>query len=324
VRSAQAQRFRRTLALAFGAVVAVGGLTALAGTASAGAAAPQAGVGGTLYVDPGSNVVKWVAANLNDPREPVIADRIASQPQAHWLSNYDPATIAQDVTGYVGGAGDQLPVLSVYGIPNRDCGGASAGGAPDLASYQSWIGQIAGALGDHPVLIILETDSLALQTCLSGDEVTARDDALHQATLTLKGADPNAKVYLDGGHSAWNSAGEQASRLMAAGVTDADGVFTNVSNFNPTADEVAYGKQILAAIGDPDLHLIVDTSRNGNGSNGEWCDPDGRALGQNPTTTTDDDAVDAYLWVKLPGESDGCADPAGTFDPDLAYALATN
>jgi endoglucanase len=34
--------------------------------------------------------------------------------------------------------------------------------------------------------------------------------------------------------------------------------------------------------------------------------------------------VDAFLWVKPPGEADGCADPAGTFDPALAYALPTN
>jgi endoglucanase len=34
--------------------------------------------------------------------------------------------------------------------------------------------------------------------------------------------------------------------------------------------------------------------------------------------------VDAFLWVKPPGEADGCADPAGTFDPNLAAALANN
>jgi endoglucanase len=33
--------------------------------------------------------------------------------------------------------------------------------------------------------------------------------------------------------------------------------------------------------------------------------------------------VDAFLWVKPPGEADGCADKAGTFDPALASALAT-
>jgi len=35
-----------------------------------------------------------------------------------------------------------------------------------------------------------------------------------------------------------------ASRLNAAGVAQADGFSLNVSNFNPTASEVAYGKAV--------------------------------------------------------------------------------
>ncbi|MEU9059450.1 hypothetical protein AB0D13_11400 [Streptomyces sp. NPDC048430] len=33
--------------------------------------------------------------------------------------------------------------------------------------------------------------------------------------------------------------------------------------------------------------------------------------------------LDVYLWVKLPGESDGCKGSAGSFTPDYAYELAT-
>ena len=43
-----------------------------------------------------------------------------------------------------------------------------------------------------------------------------------------------------------------------------------------------------------------------------------------PTLATGEPTVAAYLWVKLPGEADGCAGAAGQFLPDLAYALATN
>jgi endoglucanase len=32
--------------------------------------------------------------------------------------------------------------------------------------------------------------------------------------------------------------------------------------------------------------------------------------------------IDGYLWVKLPGESDGCAGAPGTFTPSYAYDLA--
>jgi endoglucanase len=75
--------------------------------------------------------------------------------------------------------------------------------------------------------------------------------------------------------------------------------------------------------------VVIDTSRNGNGplnppNPNDWCDPPGRAIGKFPTTATGVAGIDAYLWVKLPGEADGCAGAAGQFIPDLAYQLANN
>jgi endoglucanase len=46
-------------------------------------------------------------------------------------------------------------------------------------------------------------------------------------------------------------------------------------------------------------------------------------VGRAPTLATGVPSVAAYLWIKLPGEADGCAAGAGQFVPDLAYALAT-
>ncbi|MEU0380739.1 hypothetical protein ABZ093_26030 [Streptomyces cyaneofuscatus] len=34
-------------------------------------------------------------------------------------------------------------MLVPYAIPDRDCGGASQGGAPDIAAYDAWIGEFA-------------------------------------------------------------------------------------------------------------------------------------------------------------------------------------
>jgi endoglucanase len=318
---------QRRAALGAAALLATAG-TVVWATAARGAAAPQASplaaVNG-LYIDPNSQVLRWVAANPNDSRMPLIRDRIASQPQARWFSTFNIGTIQQQVASYVSGATDgSAPVLVAYGIPNRDCGGASAGGAPDLASYASWIGNFARGLGSSNAIVILEPDSLALQTCLTGAQVTARDNALAAAVQTFRSSAPNAKVYLDAGHSAWNSAGEAANRLRAAGVTSSAGIFTNVSNFNPTSNEQNFAAAVLGAIGNPALRAVIDTSRNGNGSNGQWCDPAGRALGQHPTRLLPGNALlDAFLWVKPPGEADGCAAAAGTFSPALAFALAS-
>jgi endoglucanase len=310
-------------ALAAGVVaVAAAGVWLGSGSASAGT------LSGTLYRDPDSNVVKWVAANSGDSRAAVIRTNIASQPQARWFANFNLSTAQQEASSFVGAANaaNQVPVLSVYQITNRDCGGASAGGAPDLNQYQQWIGNFSRGLGNRLVVIILETDSIALLTCLSQQELAARNAALSTAVQTIKSANPSAKVYLDGGHSAWNSASDQANRLRAAGVQYADGFYTNVSNFQSTNSEANYGRQIISALngaGVTGKRQIIDTSRNG-GAAGDWCGDDNtdRRIGRYPTLDTGDSNIDGYLWVKPPGEADGCAFQAGSFQPQLAYSLA--
>jgi endoglucanase len=281
-----------------------------------------------FFNDPQSQVNQWIAADKNDSREPLIASKIASRPQAVWFATYKPSTVTADVrrvTSAAAGAG-KVPVLVAYQIPNRDCGGASAGGAPDLASYDAWVKKFAAGLGSGEVIVILEPDSVALTTCLSSSELSGRYASLARAGAAIHAADSRAKVYFDAGHSHWNSAADQAAKLRAAGVlTSGDGIYTNVSNFQLTSAEIPYAKQVLAALGGSSrLHAVIDTGRNGNGApaDGSWCDPAGRAVGTAPTTATGDAAIDAFLWVKPPGEVDGCAGPAGSFSPDYAAALA--
>jgi endoglucanase len=80
-------------------------------------------------------------------------------------------------------------------------------------------------------------------------------------------------------------------------------------------------------------HFVIDTSRNGQGAWAPpagtrhpdpqtWCNPPDRGLGQPPTTRTGNPLVDAYLWIKTPGESDGqCDRGTGTgTDPARGYA----
>jgi endoglucanase len=72
---------------------------------------------------------------------------------------------------------------------------------------------------------------------------------------------------------------------------------------------------------------VIDTARNGNGptSDYQWCNPSGRAIGEQPTTNTGNSIVDAFLWVKPPGESDGTCNggpQAGVWWPDYALGMA--
>lgn len=282
-----------------------------------------------LYRHPESQVLDWVRGHRDDPRRPLIESRIAAQPAAVWFAAYNPTGVTaqvRDVTSAAAGAG-RTPVLVPYAIPDRDCGGASEGGAPGLAEYDAWMGRFAEGLGSGPVIVILEPDAIALSDCLSAGQRAARFASLARAGRTLHAANPRVRVYFDGGHSGWHTAAKQAAALREAGAaTSGDGIFTNVSNFHSTADEAADARRVLAALGGPArLGAVIDTSRNGNGAPqaGQWCDPAGRALGRTPTTKTGESRIDAYLWVKLPGESDGCKGTAGSFTPDYAYDLAT-
>ncbi|MGX1882163.1 glycoside hydrolase family 6 protein [Streptomyces sp. NPDC055287] len=281
-----------------------------------------------LYRHPESQVLDWVRANRDDPRHPLIKSRIADRPAAVWFAAYNPGAVTAQVRAVTSAAqsAGRVPVLVPYAVPDRDCGGASQGGAPDLGAYDDWIADFAAGLGGGEVIVVLEPDSIALSDCLSARERAARFASLARAGRTLHAANPRAKVYFDAGHSGWHSAEKQAAALRAAGArSNSDGIFTNVSNFHRTADEAAYARRVLAALGGPaGLGAVIDTSRNGNGppAEGQWCDPAGRALGRAPTTRTGEARVDAYLWIKLPGESDGCKGAAGTFTPDYAYQLA--
>jgi endoglucanase len=76
-------------------------------------------------------------------------------------------------------------------------------------------------------------------------------------------------------------------------------------------------------------HFVIDTSRNGQGpwtpttsypDPQDWCNPPDRGTGLRPTANTGIALLDAYLWIKIPGESDGeCTrglGPTGTVDPE--------
>uniref|UniRef100_UPI000D724C91 Glycoside hydrolase family 6 n=1 Tax=metagenome TaxID=256318 RepID=UPI000D724C91 len=281
-----------------------------------------------FYVDPDTGAARWVAANPGDPRAAVIRDRIASVPQGRWFTQNNPGTVRGQVDAFVGAAAaaGKIPILVVYNIPNRDCSGASSGGMPNHTAYRQWIDEVAAGLAGRPAAIILEPDVLALMTsCMNESQQAETRASMAYAGKRLKAGSSQAKVYFDAGHSAWLAPSEMAARLVAADIANsADGISVNVSNYRTTAESVNYAKAVVAATGAPHLKIVVDTSRNGNGPapDSEWCDPPGRAIGTPSTTDTGDPAVDAFLWIKLPGEADGCIAPAGQFVPQRAYELA--
>jgi endoglucanase len=280
-----------------------------------------------LYAEPDTpaaqQVHEWQASRPADANRMA---KLAAQPQTKWLGDWNPDPYAE-ANAYLSAAekSHAWPVLTLYNLPGRDCGSYSAGGAANDTAYQAWIRRVAQAMGQRPVIIVLEPDAVPELDCFSPSRQPAVLSLLRNAVAVLK-QDRQAYVYLDAGNTTWQSAATMAGRLTQAGLVQADGFALNVSNFIPTAENLRYGGQLSGLVGGK--HFVIDTSRNGRGSNGQWCNPVGRALGQAPSTATGQPLADAYLWIKSPGESDGeCGrnEPAaGEWWPDYALSLAVN
>ncbi len=281
--------------------------------------------GAPFYVNPTSAAMR--AAQSADPPSPELTT-VANTPQAYWIVPGPSASTVAKYTGDANAAG-AIPVLSIYGIPHRDCGSFAAGGMASGDAYRAWIDGIAAGIGGSRAAIVLEPDALAMADCLSADQRQERFDLIRYAVDALT-RNPAAAVYVDAGHLRWHSPEEMASRLNQAGVERARGFSLNVANFFTTEEEIGYGEAISGLTNGK--HYVIDTSRNGNGAAPDsplhWCNPSGRALGVPPTTQTAGAHADAYLWVKRPGESDGTCDkgdpPAGTFVNQFVVELASN
>ena len=105
------------------------------------------------------------------------------------------------------------------------------------------------------------------------------------------------------------------------------------SEWNPSHNELQYALHLRKAMSEGirgfQPHMIIDTGRNGvagmRSDCANWCNIRGAGVGLVATTeTARPRVVDAYFWLKTPGESDGCTQtlPDGSscprFDEDCA------
>ena len=282
--------------------------------------------GAELYVNPDTSAARQVAEWQDTrPEDAELLEKISFRPIAAWFDRDEDVTEVVDEYVTRAREADTLPVLVAYNIPNRDCSANSEGnGATSADEYRAWIRAFADGIGSRKAVVILEPDALALLDCLPESQRSSRVALIRDAVEVLEKR-PNVSVYVDAGNPRWMEATEMARRLGKAGISRAEGFSLNVSSFYGTAENVRYGEELSTLTGGK--HFVIDTSRNGRGPSpdDEWCNPPDRALGEPPTTATAKDVVDAYLWIKPPGESDGTCNggpPAGDWWPDYALDLA--
>ena len=312
--------------LTVAAVAAVGAVSAPVHSADTPAvrlasdANPLAGM--PFYVNPQS---KGMRAAQGNP-DPLLA-AVVNTPTAYWMDHISTPAVDAKYIATAQAAGT-MPILALYGIPNRDCGSYAAGGFGSAGAYRAWIDGVAAAIGTGPAAVILEPDALAMIDCLSPGQQQERLELIGYAVDTLT-RNPATAVYVDAGHPRWVAADVMAGRLNQVGVQKARGFSLNTANFFTTEESMGYGQAISGMTNG--AHYVIDTSRNGagpvEGDDLYWCNPSGRALGVAPTTATGNPTVDAFLWVKRPGESDGScrgAPSAGPFVSQYAIDLARN
>ena len=374
---------------------------ALLAGATASTASAHGGPLGPFYVpQPNAGAITQLKAlaAAGQWKDAALLAKMITTPTAVWFTKGTPAEVKASVRATVNAAARKhaVPVLVAYDAPARDCSQYSAGGAASDADYKAWIDGFAAGIGSAAAVVVVEPDGLSLLPSDCGQEPADQSGPITQGRFgniayaaKKLGALHGTKVYLDAGHSHWQSVATMTDRLIKGGVNDADGFSVNTSNYQTTKGLQQYGSWISKCIAyvqkqsgssancasqyypatasdestwaltdawyaanvtaKPTAHFVIDTSRNGKGpwtppadhptgDPQDWCNPPDRGNGPRPTTHTGNPLNDAFLWIKVPGESDGqcyrwttgpndpvraMADPAaGQWFPEAALELA--
>lgn len=275
--------------------------------------------GRAVWTRPDTQVAAAASQAVGEDR--AVLERLAARPTGTWLTPeaFKPGEVGPYVRELVSAAdaADAVATIVLYGVPGRDCSGLESAGGLSADRYVDWVDEAAQAAGD--AVVVLEPDALATAVACGGSD---RVSLLRQALERLVAHD--VATYVDAGHSNWIPVDQMAELLGAVGVERVRGFAVNVSGYQPDADEVAYAEALRKFF--PDAHYVIDSSRNGAGATDDWCNPPGRALGVDPSVVADGSALDARLWIKPPGESDGTCHggpPAGTLWVERALELAS-
>ncbi|KAL5119097.1 1,4-beta-D-glucan cellobiohydrolase cel6c [Pleosporales sp. CAS-2024a] len=221
-----------------------------------------------------------------------------------------------------------------------------------LSTYKSeYIDPIVAIFKKYPniaIALIIEPDSLPnlvtnidLQACKDSADGYRQGVAYALKSLNL----PNIAMYIDAGHGGWlgwdanlkPGAQELAAVYKSAGSpAQVRGVSTNVAGWNAydqspgefaSSSDAKYNKaqneKLYVSMISPELktagmpsQAIIDTGRNGvTGLRlewGDWCNVKGAGFGVRPTGNTGNALVDAFVWAKPGGESDGTSDSTAT------------
>lgn len=268
-----------------------------------------------------------------------FAYRIAGTAQARWAGSWEDNVRVEGLAREVytkAAAEGRIGLVAYQGMRDYPC--ERAAGDPSLE--QAYIARTEALVRTLPdsgaeAWIILEPALLpTLNTC-QGDPRGVWLAAAVQMIARAGGV-----VYLDA--SSWtdgepSQAGQYVEELIAAGVDMRyiAGFALNIGRYHSTESQIEWGngfidelhrRLVVAPIqgidpGQAGPGIIIDTSRNGVPLTGPQCNPPEAGLGA-PPRLVGEGVLDAAVWIKRPGESDGsCNEGLAVGQFSLAKAL---
>jgi endoglucanase len=280
-----------------------------------------------FFVRPDTIAAQWAQGADGDPRLKLVQERIANRAAARWFGAGDPADAIGDYVKSARKAG-QTPVLLSFRLPGGTWCGKEP--VPSAAEYRAWIEQIAVSVAGGPAVVILEPYTLSNTSCVPVKQLESRL-ALLRAGVTRLSALPGVAVYLDGGQTTSDST-KLTDVIKRAGGDAARGFVVNPGGNAPTQVAREYADRLSASLqtaGVSAFHYIIDTSLSGGTevpTKDYVCNPAGARIGEDPAPLVGAGAADAYVWLRIPGMSDGkCGGSEveqAQFDPVLAERVA--
>lgn len=269
---------------------------------------PYGRFGAPLDVDHYNSAAEQLAANRGSMSAAAVRalEVIARYPSANWYGGNTPRFVETLVHNRVEDAARRgaIAQLVVFNLPHRGCDGATEPGPTTAAGYKVWFRAFMRGLGTRRALVIVEPDALALASCLSAGLRAERYALIKWAVRRLERQ--GSWAYIDIGHSKWLTVDQAAGRLRSSGIADAAGFSLNESNYRPDSELLQYGRAISRQV--DGSHFVIDSSRNGvkpKVTDTAFCNPSHKGLGHAPTGRTGIAGLDAFLWIKNPGGSDG-------------------
>lgn len=245
--------------------------------------------------------------------------RLGRNTNGVWLGQWtSPQRLKKTVNATLDAAEDAgtRPVFVLYAM-----GGCLGKSEKSLspAAYSTFVKNFREAVGTRRASVILEPDALpfgATKRCAQNIP------ALREAVQTLAPVKNTLATYVDAGHSSWLPQDRAAVLLREVGISQVRGFSLNVANAQGVETLLLYGDRLAQTLS---ASYVVDTARSGGDAPQDTCNPTTVRPGQRSRAVLSSPTLDAYLWVKPPGESDGACKGApqeGTFWRAYAQAFA--